>query len=49
MLLQVHDSIVWEIKRDMVDKYLPMIKEAMTNIEPDFGVTFAVDIHKFGE
>jgi len=49
MLLQVHDSIVWEIKKDKVDKYLPMIKEAMTNIEPDFGVTFAVDIHKFGE
>ena len=23
MLLQVHDSIVWEIKRDMVDKYPP--------------------------
>lgn len=49
MLLQVHDSIVWEIKKDKVDKYLPMIKEAMTNVEPDFGVTFAVDIHKFGE
>ena len=49
MLLQVHDSIVWEIKKDKVDKYLPMIKEVMTNIEPDFGVTFAVDIHKFGE
>ena len=49
MLLQVHDSIVFEIKNGLEDKYLPMIKACMENVEPDFGVKFAVDIHKWGE
>lgn len=49
MLLQVHDSIVFEIKEGLEDKYLPLIKETMENVEPDFGVKFAVDIHEWGK
>lgn len=47
MLLQVHDSVVFEIRDDCVDKYLPLIKEAMENDNPEFGVRFPVDIHKW--
>lgn len=49
MLLQVHDSIVFEIRDDLVDHYRPMIIEVMENVEPEFGVRFAVDFHKWGE
>lgn len=49
MLLQVHDSVVFEIREDAVEEYRPRIIEAMTNIEPDFGVKFAVDFHPWGE
>lgn len=49
MLLQVHDSIVFEIKEGMEDYYLPRIKECMENVEPDFGVKFSVDIHEWGK
>lgn len=49
MLLQIHDSIVWEIKSDRVDEFLPKIKATMEAVEPDFGVRFAVDIKRWGE
>jgi DNA polymerase-1 len=49
MLLQVHDSVVFEIRNGMEDAYLPKIKEVMEAVEPDFGVHFAVDVHKWGE
>ncbi len=49
MLLQVHDSVVFEIKEGLEDKYLPMIKEAMENDNPDFGVRFPISIHIWGE
>jgi DNA polymerase I len=49
MLLQVHDSIVFEIKNGEETIYLPKIKEIMEAIEPDFGVKFAVSIKKWGE
>jgi DNA polymerase-1 len=49
MLLQVHDSVVFEIKEGLEDKYLPLIKDCMENVEPDFGVRFAVDIHEWGK
>ena len=49
MLLQVHDSVVFEIRNDVIEEYTTKIKEVMENVEPDFGVRFAVDIHKFGE
>lgn len=48
MLLMVHDSIVFEIKEGLEDKYLPLIKEVMEAVEPDFGVRFVVDIHEWG-
>lgn len=48
MLLQVHDSIVFEIKNGCEEKYLPRIKEIMEDIQPDFGVKFTVDGHKWG-
>ena len=49
MLLQVHDSVVFEIKEGFEDKYLPLIKQTMENDNPDFGVRFPVDIHRWGE
>jgi DNA polymerase I-like protein with 3'-5' exonuclease and polymerase domains len=49
MLLQVHDSVVFEIREGMEDHYLPLIKQVMENVEPDFGVKFAVDVHAWGE
>lgn len=49
MLLTVHDSVVFEIKEGMEEKYLPEIERIMTTTPPDFGVKFKVDIHRFGE
>lgn len=49
MLLQVHDSVVFEIRNGMEDSYLPKIKSIMENIPEDFGVVFKIDIHKWGE
>lgn len=49
MLLQVHDSVIFEIKEGEEDNYFPRIRKVMTEFEPDFGVKFAVDIHELGE
>jgi DNA polymerase I len=49
MLLQVHDSLVFEIRTDLLNTYVPEIKEAMEQVEPDFGVKFAVDFHEWGK
>lgn len=49
MLLQVHDSIVFEIREGAEDKYLPLIQEKMEKVDPDFGVKFAVDVHEWGQ
>lgn len=49
MLLQVHDSVVFEIRKGMEDYFRPKIIEIMQNVEPDFGVKFAVDMHQWGE
>jgi DNA polymerase-1 len=43
LLLQVHDSLVFEIKEGKEDEYLPQIAELMT--APNFGVRLAVDPH----
>ena len=46
MLLQVHDSIIFEVKEGMEDHYFPKIRDLMSNIKDgEFGVKFAVDIH----
>lgn len=53
MLLQVHDSIVFEIKQGTAEKWIPLIKEIMEDVNSmrtgGFGVKFAVDakpLHK---
>lgn len=48
MLLQVHDSVVFEIQKGKVDKYRPEIVNIMEDIIPDFGVPFRVDFHRWG-
>ena len=48
MLLQVHDSIVFEIEKGKVDKYRPEIVSIMEDVQPDFGVPFRVDFHRWG-
>lgn len=48
MLLQVHDSVVFEIKNGTEDKYIEQIRQVMTDITPDFGVRFDVEIKRFG-
>ena len=49
MLLQVHDSVVFEIKNGLEDKYVPLIKEIMEDVQPDFGVKFFVSAKRWGE
>jgi DNA polymerase-1 len=49
MLLQVHDSVVFEIRKDCVEEYKEKILSIMSDIKPDFGVKFAVDAHRWGE
>lgn len=49
MLLQVHDSVVFEIRSDSVDAYVPKIQALMEDVKPDFGVKFAVESKKWGE
>lgn len=51
MLLQVHDSVIFEIKDGREDYWGPKIMEVMSdvnNICTNFDVVFAVDFHKFG-
>lgn len=49
MLLQIHDSVVFEIRNGTEEIYLPQIKEVMEDVQPDFGIKFYVDIHQWGE
>lgn len=48
MLLMVHDSVIFEIRRDLLDYYIPKIKECMSRVhaEKDFGLPFDVE-HEF--
>lgn len=51
MLLQVHDSVIFEIKQGREDYWRPRILEVMENVNnicTNFDVRFAVDIHEFG-
>lgn len=49
MLLQVHDAIVFEVREELVEEYLPLIREVMGNVAEACGledfndVVFAVD------
>jgi DNA polymerase-1 len=49
MLLTIHDSVVFEIRSDLVDEYKSRITKIMEDVRPDFGVKFAVEGKKFGE
>ena len=51
MLLQVHDSVVFEVRNDVLEEYKAKIKRVMEDIVhfANFGVTFKVDIHEFGK
>lgn len=50
MLLQVHDSVVFEVLESKVDLYKEQIKELMEDVENGmFNVKFAVAIKKWGE
>jgi DNA polymerase-1 len=51
MLLQVHDSVVFEIKNGTEEKWVPKIIEVMedvNNICTNFDVRFAVEMKRFG-
>ncbi len=51
LLLQVHDSLVFEIREEFLMEYLRKIKDVMEGVNEyvfNFGVKFAVDIHYFG-
>ena len=45
LLLQVHDSLWFEIKEDKVDYYLPQIIQIMNSPQKMLGVPLAVDAH----
>lgn len=52
MLLQVHDSIVFEVRQDLVHLYAPRIKFAMESVDArpySDRVKFGVDLHLFGK
>lgn len=48
MILQVHDSVWFEIRKDKVPYYKKEITAIMEDVQPDFGVKFAIDFHKLG-
>ena len=49
MILQVHDSIVFEIIKGKVEYYSRIIKKVLEDVVPDFGVQFRVDVHEWGK
>jgi DNA polymerase-1 len=48
MLLQVHDSVVFQVLEEKVDYYKPLIADCMSAVDPNFGVRFKVDLHEWG-
>ena len=48
MLLTVHDSVIFEIREDLLEQYVPAIIEIMEDVKPDFGVKFRVEAKEFG-
>jgi len=49
MLLQVHDSIIWEVREDLAPEIKPRLQAVMEDVTPSFGVPFNVDLHVWGE
>lgn len=50
MLMQIHDAIIFEIRKDKLPYYLNEIKRVMESVNDiaNFGVPFAVDGHYWG-
>jgi DNA polymerase-1 len=48
MVLQIHDSVVFEIAKGKVPYYGKIIKRIMEDVVPDFGVQFSIDFHQWG-
>jgi DNA polymerase-1 len=48
MLLQVHDSVVFAVRDEVAHEVLPEIKRVMEDVQPDFGIRFRVDVHRWG-
>jgi DNA polymerase I-like protein with 3'-5' exonuclease and polymerase domains len=50
MVLQIHDCVVFEIKKGMESVFLPAIKRVMENVkeDQDFGVPFKVTLTEWG-
>lgn len=49
MLLQVHDELIFEVKKDVEEKYILKIKEIMETILPlqkTKGIIFGVNVKK---
>ena len=53
MIMQVHDSVNFEIQEDKVQVYAPVIKEVMERVMArdgqSFGVDFKVDVHAWSK
>jgi DNA polymerase-1 len=48
MLLQVHDSVVFEIRSDCVAEKSSEIQRIMSNVRKEFGVVFRTDLKRWG-
>ena len=49
MLLQVHDSVLFEVRKDDVEEAKIEIEKIMSSVEPDFGVVFKAAPKRWGE
>lgn len=49
MLLQVHDSVLFEVRKDDAADAKNEIASIMSSVEPDFGVVFKAEPKKWGE
>ena len=50
MLLQIHDAMIFEVRKDMLEEYAWKIKKTMEDVNSiiNFGVKFNVDAHILG-
>lgn len=48
MLLQVHDSLLFEIKDGTEEEYIPRIVKIMETAPVDFGVRFKIEVKRWG-
>jgi DNA polymerase I-like protein with 3'-5' exonuclease and polymerase domains len=48
MVLTVHDSIILEVREDLIRDTIPKVEHLMTDW-PDFKVKLAVDTHEWGK